>query len=47
MKMMKPMNEEQRIDLTAFLLTLSDSAFVFEKKHQYPFKLYESYGVEP
>ena len=46
MKMMKPMNEEQRIDLTAFLLTLSDSAFVFEKKHQYPFKLYESYGVQ-
>jgi len=47
MKMMKPMNEEQRIDLTAFLLTLSDSAFVFEKKHQYPFKLYEEFDVQP
>jgi cytochrome c peroxidase len=47
MKRMKPMNEEQRIDLTAFLLTLSDSAFVFEKKHQYPFKLYEEFGVQP
>jgi len=46
MKMMKPMNEEQRIDLTSFLLTLSDSSFVFEKKHQYPFKLYESYSVQ-
>jgi len=46
MKRMKPMNEEQRIDLTAFLLTLSDSAFVFEKKHQYPFKLYEEFGVQ-
>jgi len=46
MKMMKPMNEEQRIDLTSFLLTLSDSAFVFEKKHQYPFKLYEEFGVK-
>lgn len=46
MKRMKPMNEEQRIDLTAFLLTLSDSAFVFEKKHQYPFKLYEEFGVK-
>jgi cytochrome c peroxidase len=47
MKMMKPMNEFQRIDITAFLLTLSDSAFVFEKKHQYPFKLYEEFGVQP
>ena len=47
MKRMRPMNEEQRIDLTAFLLTLSDSAFVFEKKHQYPFKLYEEFGVQP
>lgn len=47
MKRVKPMSEEERIDLTAFLLTLSDSAFVFEKKHQYPFKLYESYGVQP
>jgi cytochrome c peroxidase len=46
MKRMRPMNEEQRIDLTAFLLTLSDSAFVFEKKHQYPFKLYEEFGVQ-
>jgi cytochrome c peroxidase len=46
MKMMKPLNEEQRIDLTSFLLTLSDSSFVFEKKHQYPFKLYESYSVQ-
>ena len=46
MKRMRPINEEQRIDLTAFLLTLSDSAFVFEKKHQYPFKLYEKFGVQ-
>ena len=46
MKRMRPMNEEQRIDLTAFLLTLSDSAFVFEKNHQYPFKLYEEFGVQ-
>ena len=46
MKRMRPMKDEQRIDLTAFLLTLSDSAFVFEKKHQYPFKLYEKFGVQ-
>lgn len=47
MRMLKPMSEEQRIDLTAFLLTLSDSAFVFDKRHQYPFKLYEAFGVQP
>jgi hypothetical protein len=46
MKRISPMNEEQRIDLTAFLLTLSDSSFVFEKKHQYPFKLFGGYSVK-
>jgi hypothetical protein len=39
-------NEEQRVDLMAFLLTLSDSSFVFEKSFQYPFKLFEKKGVE-
>jgi cytochrome c peroxidase len=42
----KPMSEEERIDLTAFLLTLSDSAFVFDKRFQYPFKLYERFSVQ-
>jgi len=39
-------NDEQRVDLMAFLLTLSDSSFVFEKSFQYPFKLFETKGVE-
>lgn len=40
------MNEQQRVDLMAFLLTLSDSAFVFDKRLQYPFKLFETVGVK-
>lgn len=40
------MNEQQRVDLMAFLLTLSDSAFVFDKRFQYPFKLFETVGVQ-
>jgi len=40
------MNEQQRVDLMAFLLTLSDSAFVFDKRFQYPFKLFENVGVQ-
>jgi cytochrome c peroxidase len=40
------MNEQQRVDLMAFLLTLSDSAFVFDKRLQYPFKLFETVGVQ-
>jgi cytochrome c peroxidase len=40
------MNEQQRVDLMAFLLTLSDSSFVFDKRFQYPFKLFETVGVQ-
>jgi cytochrome c peroxidase len=46
MGMVTGMNEQERIDLTAFLLALSDSSFVFDKSLQYPFKLFETYGVE-
>jgi cytochrome c peroxidase len=46
MKMVSGLNEQERVDLTAFLLTLSDSSFVFEKSFQYPFKLFETNGVE-
>jgi cytochrome c peroxidase len=45
MSQVKAMSEEQRVDLMAFLLTLSDSAFVFDKRHQYPFKLFEASSV--
>jgi len=27
---------EERVDLIAFLLTLNDKTFVFDKKHQFP-----------
>lgn len=40
------MNEQQRVDLMAFLLTLSDSTFVFDKRFQYPFKLFETVHVQ-
>ncbi len=46
MKMVTGMNEQERLDLTAFLLTLSDSSFVFEKSFQYPFKLFEARAVQ-
>jgi cytochrome c peroxidase len=46
MKQVKPMTEMERIDLTSFLLTLTDSAFVFDKRFQYPFKLFETYSVQ-
>jgi cytochrome c peroxidase len=46
MKNVSGMNEQQRVDLMAFLLTLSDSAFVFDKRFQYPFKLFENVGVQ-
>ena len=46
MGMVTGMNEQERVDLTAFLLTLSDSSFVFDKSLQYPFKLFETNGVE-
>jgi cytochrome c peroxidase len=46
MKNVTGLNEQERVDLTAFLLTLSDSSFVFEKGFQYPFKLFESAGVQ-
>jgi cytochrome c peroxidase len=46
MENVHPMNERDCIDLTSFLLTLSDSAFVFDKRFQYPFKLYERFSVQ-
>lgn len=30
-----PLSSDQKVDLIAFLLTLNDKAFVFDKKHQY------------
>lgn len=46
MKHVRGLNERDRADLMAFLLTLSDSTFVFDQRFQYPFKLFNAFGVQ-